>query len=30
MTLEIKTVFICNVSRLGSKVTSHFCLYSPR
>jgi len=26
--LEIKTVVICNASRLGSKVTSHFCFYS--
>jgi len=28
MALEIKTVVICNASGLGSKVTSHFCLYS--
>jgi len=28
MALEIKTVVICNASRLGSKATSHFCLYS--
>jgi len=26
--LEIKTVFICNASRLRSNVTSHFCLCS--
>jgi len=26
--LEIKTVFICIASRLGSKVASHLCLYS--
>jgi len=26
--LEIKTAFVCNASRLGSKVTSQFCLYS--
>jgi len=26
--LEIKIVFICNASRLGSKATSQFCLYS--
>jgi len=28
MALEIKIVVICNASRLGSKVTSNFCLYS--
>jgi len=28
--LEIKTIFIRGASRLGSKVTSQFCLYSSR